>query len=147
MVPDIVTNGLCDGVIIKFKLFIGHYIILLKLVPFFFSFIKYDRVSEMEQRRVIGSVIDVHKAFIDNDLLFLGAISSVVVELKSLDEFVLLIGVPLEGLNDGHTSLICLNDIHGQILNEVLVILCDKVTLNHNDLLIIFFILAHVIFP
>ena len=91
----------------------------------------------MEQRSVIGAEILVHHSLVDDDLLSLLAISPVVVELQSLHELVLVVGIPLVCLDNWHATLVCLNDIHREILHIVLVVFRNQITFDSDNLLIV----------
>lgn len=79
----------------------------------------------------------MHHSLVNDDLLSLLAIGPVVVELQSLHELVLVVGIPLVCLDYWHATLVCLNDIHGEILHIVLVVFCNQVTLDSDYLLIV----------
>ena len=99
----------------------------------------------MEERGIIGAEILVHHSLVDNDLLSLLAIGSVVVELEGLDELVLAVGIPLISLNDWHATLIGLNDIHREIFDIILVVLGDQITFHSDHLLIVRVIFVRVV--
>lgn len=54
-------------------------------------------------------------------------VAPVIVELKALNKFILVVGVPLESFNDWHATLISLDDVHGKIFNVVRAILQEQV--------------------
>lgn len=79
----------------------------------------------------------MHHSLVDDDLLSLLAIGPVVVELESLDELVLAVGIPFIGLDNWHAALVRLDDVHREILNIVLVVFSYQITLHSNDLLFV----------
>ena len=79
----------------------------------------------------------MHDSLVDDDLLSLFAVGPVVVELQGLHELVLAVGIPLVGLDNWHATLICLNDVHREILNIILTILRNQITLDSDNLFIV----------
>lgn len=101
----------------------------------------------MEERSVVGTEVLVHHSLVDDDLFSLLAIGPIVVELEGLNELVLAVGIPLISLNDWHATLVCLDDVHREILNIVLIVLGDQVTLHRDDLLIVRVVFICVVLP
>ena len=80
----------------------------------------------------------MHNALVDNDLFSLFAVGSIIVELQGLHELVLVVRVPLIGLDDGHAPLVRLDDVHGEILYVVLKVLSNQVTFHRYGLFGVF---------
>jgi hypothetical protein len=87
----------------------------------------------------------MHHALVNYDLLLLLAIGSIVIELESLHELVLVVGIPLIGLDDGHAPLICLDDVHREIFHVVLIIFRDQVTFDSDCFFVIFVVLVRIV--
>ena len=145
VISNFLSNGLLDCIFRQFGKLILDDVIFLKLVPIFFSQIKDDAVTKVQNGCVFGPKLSVHNSLIDDELLLELAGVSVVIELESLHELLLMICVSLKSLDDGHTSLICLDDIHGQVLNVILVVLSDQIRPDGDLLLVVFVVLAVVV--
>lgn len=87
----------------------------------------------------------MHDTIINNELFGQFAVSSVVVELKSLDKLVLAVSIPFESFDNWQASLIGLQNIHRKIFNEILVIFSDDVTLDGDLLFVVFIIFGGVV--
>lgn len=88
----------------------------------------------------------MHHSLVNDDLFSLLAISSVVVELQCLNELVLVVGIPLVSLHNWHAALVSLDNVHGKIFDVVLVVLCNQITLDSDNLfLLLLLILVSVI--
>lgn len=94
----------------------------------------------MEERCVVSAEILMHNSLVDDDLLSLLAVGSVVVELQGLHKLVLVVGVPLVGLDNGHAPLVRLDDVHREILDIVLIVLCNQITLHSYNFFVIYII-------
>ena len=145
MISYLLTNWLLNGVSVQFFKLSSYDVIFLELVPIFFSHVENDGVTEMQDRGIFSLELFIHNSLVHDELFFKLAVRSVVVELNGLHEFLLVISVLLEGLDDGHTSLVSLNDVHGKISYEVLVVLSDEVRSYDEFLLVIFVVLAVVV--
>lgn len=95
----------------------------------------------MKKRCIIASEVLMHDTFVNDDLLLEGAVCSVVVEFECLDELVLVVGIVLEGLDDWHATLVCLDDLHGQVFHKVVVIFCNQVRLDDDSSSLVFIVL------
>ena len=113
MVADLLTDGLLNLVPLELKQLIFDDVVLLEFVPIFLPLVEQNRVSKMEKGSVVGAEVFVHHSFVNDDLLSLLAISSIVVKLEGFDEFVLIVGIPLVCLNNWHASLVGLDNVHG----------------------------------
>jgi len=145
VISDFLADRLLNLVTLKFDEVVLDYVILLELVPVFLSLVEDDCVSEVQDRSIIGPEVLVHHTFIHNELLLQLTICSVVIELEGLHELSLVVGVPLEGLNDWHATLVGLNDVHRQVLDVILVVFGNDVTSNCDFLLVVFVVLAVVV--
>jgi len=114
-------------------------------MPVLLSLIKQNAVSKMQKRSIVGPELVAHDTFVDNNLFFEFAGVLVTVELESLHEFVFVISIPLECLDDGHAALVRLDDLHRQVLHIILVVLGDQVTLHGYDFMVIPFVLPGVV--
>lgn len=112
VVADLLADGLLDLVALEFDELVLDDVVLLELVPVLLPLVKQNGVSEVQQRSVVGAEVFVHDSLVDDDLLAPLAVGPVVVELQGLHELVLVVGVPLVGLNDWHAALVSLDDVH-----------------------------------
>ena len=88
----------------------------------------------------------MHHSLVHDDLFSLFAISSVIVELQCLDELVLVVGIPLVSLYNWHATLVGLDYVHRKIFDVILVVLCNQITLDSDNLfLLLLLILVSVI--
>ena len=96
----------------------------------------------MQGTNVIGAVSCIHDTFVNLELLHKGPIFSIVIELDGFYKVLLLttwiiISILFVGFNDGHISLLGLNDIHRKISQVVLVVLGLQETLDKDSFLVV----------
>ena len=145
MISYLLADGLFDLVTFQLHGVVLDHIVHIQFVPVLLPLVKDNRVSEMQERCVVSSKIFMHHSFVDNNLTRQFAISPIIVKLERLDELVLVVGVPLESLDDGHAPLVGLDDIHGEVFHIVLVVLGDEVTPYCDVHLVFLVVLAIVI--
>ena len=99
----------------------------------------------MQDGGILGPELWVQNSLINDELSLQLAVGSVVVEFESLYELLLMICVSFKSLDDGHTSLISLDNVHGKVLDVVLVVLCDQVRSDGDAFLVLFVVLTIVV--
>lgn len=147
MIPDFFSNWLGDLITLDFFKATCGDIILLKLVPILLSLVEDDGVAEMQQGDIVALEVVVHHTLVDDDLLCEGAVASIGIELEGLIKLVFVIGIVLESFDDWHTSLVGLNDLHGQIFYEVVFVFCGQETADSDCLALVFVVLGVVVLP
>jgi hypothetical protein len=95
-----ISDWLGNLIAFEFLILLGKNIIHHELMPVFFSFIEQNVVTEMKKRNIVVMEVVVHHTIINHELLRQFAVTSVVVELQGLHEFVLTVSVPLESFDD-----------------------------------------------
>ena len=130
MVPYVLSLRHLDLIACYFLLLFLDDIITLKLKPFFITNVEDNFVTIMKGTDIKSPVSGVHDSIINFELAFKSSIFSIIVELDGLDEVLLLIRVIriicifLISLDNGHISLLCLDDIHRKVFQVVSIVLC-----------------------
>ena len=87
----------------------------------------------------------MHHTLINDDLLLKRTVGSIMIEFKCLNKLVFVVSIVLKSFNDRHASLVGLDDLHGQVFHEVVMIFCDQVTFDDDGSSLVFIVLGVVI--
>ena len=136
-----ITNILCmwhfNLISWNFLLLVFDDIILLKLEPFFESYVEYDIVLEMQGTNVECSVRLIHDSVVNLELGEHSAITPIVIKFDSFYKVACVVCIVLIGFNYGHVALLRLDNVQRQISQIIFVVFCVQETLDFNNTFVV----------